>query len=430
MWMIYLPRRYLADLILHFFEDFSRFESRVPDFLHPELDHASLATINLGGKDIKGKAPFFFYKRWLWVAFPWLALGTMDGGARPSSPSSSSSSSSSAFAVSGSPTNHHHHGDGAGGDGFDGDANGRGGGSSSGGAGGDGHGTDGGGSGGAGGGSAGSGKDGSGKDREYVSVMKKSFWATKKVAPSKGPTPINSARMNSRVTSASPAQRIMGGGGSGGGSGGDGSGTSQGLSTVEKALRPSASELKSEAVSRADRVINYGAEIPFSQPSVRTKKAGSRFPSVEANLREKGQRLTPIFSGGVIPPDRRALPATATDAQVHFQNLPAHLTSYPVTVTDAKRAESTGMLLKLREKYDKLTYESSKLQQHLAELRKQVSEREKQVRSIDLGVWACGGGAGGGGAAVLMVLVALIVLVEAVAGDAAVVSPAWWGWLP
>ena len=36
------------------------------------------------------------------------------------------------------------------------------------------------------------------------------------------------------------------------------------------------------------------------------------------------------------------------------------------------------MLMKLREKYDKLMYESNKLQKHLTELRLQVSEREKQ----------------------------------------------------
>lgn len=322
--------RYLADLILHFFEDFARFESRVPDFLHPPLDHGTIATINLRGKDISGKAPYYFYKRWLWVMFPWLALGTLDDVDNSNNAGSDSNN---------------------GGDGS-GDGSGDGVGenseaaavSSSASTGGPGT----------------VGGSGSGGGGDYVSIMKKSFWATKKVPPSKGPAAINSARLNARLKAASPAVRT------------------DVSSEVVKSQKASGSERKADTVSRSDRVVNYGAEIPFSAPTTRAKKHGSRFPSVEANLREKGQRLTPIFSGGIIPADKRALPSTATDTTVHLQNLPAHLTSYPITVTEAKRAEATGMLMKLREKHDKLMYESNKLQKQLGQLRLQVSEREKQ----------------------------------------------------
>lgn len=331
---------YLADLILHFFEDFSRFESRVPNFLHPQLDHDSLVPINLGNKDIKGKAPYYFYKRWLWVVFPWLALGTMDAHVRStSSPSFAGSGHNSGrgsaldsgTSITNDDTLSHAK------DGGNGDDNNNGKSSNN-----------------------NNGDDGDGT--EYVSVMKKSFWATKKVKPTRGIGSVNSARLNSRIraTNARLGRSAT--------------------SAVEKTLKPNGSERKNNAVSRADRMVNYGADIPFSAPSMRAKKNGSRFPSVEANLRDKGQRLTPIFSGGMIPADRRSLPSTTTDTTIHFQNLPAHLTSYPVTVTDAKRAESAGMLLKLREKYDKLMYESNKLQKQLGDLRSQVSEREKQVR--------------------------------------------------
>jgi len=116
--------------------------------------------------------------------------------------------------------------------------------------------------------------------------------------------------------------------------------------------------------------------IPHSAQSVKTEKYGTRFPSVEAHFKQKGERMYNIFSGGAL--GKRSLPTSHKLTTAHLNNVPVHLSCYPITEADAKLAESTGSLYQLRERHDQLTYESRMKRKQLDALRQDVAEREKQ----------------------------------------------------
>ncbi|GBG34671.1 TPR repeat-containing protein DDB_G0287407 [Hondaea fermentalgiana] len=133
-------------------------------------------------------------------------------------------------------------------------------------------------------------------------------------------------------------------------------------------------------------------EVPYSSPSVRTLRHGTRFPTFEMMQRERPSTdKMAFFNGGFVDPEAikaaqegrvlraaKSKPDQRDVGSVLSQmraSLPAHLRSYPTTEQEARVAEMNGMLADFRKTLDDLHFEANRKEDDLEALMQQVYER-------------------------------------------------------
>ena len=120
---------------------------------------------------------------------------------------------------------------------------------------------------------------------------------------------------------------------------------------------------------------------PFSAPSQRSLKHGTRFPSVERQARDLGERVFPIFQHGTAEPTANTasvIPMPASISTKHLANLPAHLQGHPMNRVEADAARARERLHRVRKKYDSLIHEESVKTHKMGELQQAVLDRQTE----------------------------------------------------
>ena len=120
---------------------------------------------------------------------------------------------------------------------------------------------------------------------------------------------------------------------------------------------------------------------PFSAPSQRSLKHGTRFPSVERQARDLGERVFPIFQHGTAEPTANTasvIPMPASISTKHLANLPAHLQGHPMNRVEADAARARERLHRVRKKYDSLIHEESVKTHKMEELQQAVLDRQTE----------------------------------------------------
>jgi hypothetical protein len=123
------------------------------------------------------------------------------------------------------------------------------------------------------------------------------------------------------------------------------------------------------------------AAAPFSSPSRRSLKHGTRFPSVEMHAREAGERLFPIFQHGTqeaTAATASVIPMPASISSKHLANLPAHLQGHPLNRVEADAARARERLHRLRKKFDALVHEEDVKTRKRRELAQAVLDRQTE----------------------------------------------------
>ena len=123
------------------------------------------------------------------------------------------------------------------------------------------------------------------------------------------------------------------------------------------------------------------AAAPFSSPSRRSLKHGTRFPSVEMHAREAGERLFPIFQHGTqeaTAATASVIPMPASISSKHLANLPAHLQGHPLNRVEADAARARERLHRLRKKFDALVHEEDVKTRKQRELEQAVLDRQTE----------------------------------------------------
>jgi len=341
--------------ILSFMRIFSKYESHVPKFAHPGLSKVSLKALELAPvqANFKDNKQYYFYQRWIWVQFPWMALAmankdptvvhrlrydlaTLNGRERHDSGvwrKVSGNKITSAIADAGDCSE--------------------------------------------------SGpKANTSDNRTYIlrssvtlpaargagglvrggmariaSTVEKGFWAIKKIQPGRTESQ-ESTYFRGRNQLRAELNKTK---------------------QMTAVLKPLVTQHTAKVGrSRAERTVNYG-DIPFSKPSRRTTRMGTRFPSVEAQCKEKGDQVFHIFSGGMLDPKRaKTLVTSFPVTTAHLRNLPPHMQDYPATEAEAKLAETLSYVLNLRNQLDRFRFEALRKRDMIEKLTQEVAERKKQ----------------------------------------------------
>eukprot|EP00941_MAST-03F_sp_MAST-3F-sp1_P001558 g1558.t1 len=289
--------------ILNFFKEFSRFESKVPKFKHPGLDFHQLKKLGLPKMSVHNRKgslrnhPHYFYKRWIWVQFPWMALG------QPRAAEIKNDERLEELQL---------------------------------------------------------GKSGD----KRPSTGGSGFWSVKKIDPQKGPKVKASyhrmnARMNLKIQKENPSENVN---------------TAEPATMSVEMARKRSLEARNRSLKKS-----LGARIPHASPTTRSVKYGTRFPTVEQFAKEKGERIHPIFTGGVVDEKDARSMITATPATTaHLANVPVHMSQYSIDEAQQKQAEAQRHMNILREQFDKLVFEDTSKQAILDKLLQSVAERERQ----------------------------------------------------
>ena len=124
--------------------------------------------------------------------------------------------------------------------------------------------------------------------------------------------------------------------------------------------------------------------IPFSSPSTKSLRTGTRFPTVEKMERDDPSRRMVLFSTGIVSKDHventassliKVLPPSHEFDSGSVKHLAAHSQDYPATERDANVAGLNQMIARLREELDCLMYEREEKQKALDQLNKKVGTR-------------------------------------------------------
>jgi hypothetical protein len=218
-------------------------------------------------------------------------------------------------------------------------------------------------------------------EESLTPYKKKSFWEVKKIDPKGEPkiqtTPLqlksqlNAERMLLENAVTSPAilrardeQRRKGN-----------------RSSHEDAYKTAMKRVKGKQRPTREEALR---DIPFSSPSTRTLKTGTRFPTVEKMEREDPERRMLLFSTGVVSKDHaenasssliKILPPSHEFDPGTVKHMAAHTQNYPATERDANIAGLNQMIHRLRDELDNLMYEKDEKIKALFKLEKQVGTR-------------------------------------------------------
>ena len=153
-------------------------------------------------------------------------------------------------------------------------------------------------------------------------------------------------------------------------------------SSHEDAYKTAMSRVKGKRRPTREEALQ---NIPFSSPSTRALRTGTRFPTVEKMERDDPSRRMVLFSTGIVSKDHvehhgssliRVLPPAHEFDSGSIKHLAAHTQDYPATERDANVAGLNQMIARLREELDSLMYEREEKQKALQSLNKKIGTRQ------------------------------------------------------